>query len=84
MTVTYSLSNIHFHTKSEHTVDGKQYAIEMHMVHSIDEEYKNLTTYEKLVIGVFFVNEEGKENPLLKAFKLDSLRVASFNYPLDH
>eukprot|EP00826_Nyctotherus_ovalis_P054889 TRINITY_DN7238_c0_g1_i20.p1 TRINITY_DN7238_c0_g1~~TRINITY_DN7238_c0_g1_i20.p1 ORF type:complete len:130 (+),score=15.70 TRINITY_DN7238_c0_g1_i20:673-1062(+) len=48
----------------------------MHMVHSLDDKFKSLTTYEKLVIGVFFTNEDAGdiENPLLDAFNLDTLK----------
>lgn len=32
----FDLANVHFHTGSEHRFGGKQYDIEMHMVH-LDE-----------------------------------------------
>lgn len=77
VTLTYKLSNIHFHTGSEHTVNKHRYPVEMHMVHSLDDKFKSLTKYEKLVIGVFFTNEDadGYENPLLAAFNLNTLKV---------
>ena len=53
----YSLVNIHFHTLSEHTIDGKYYSIEMHMVHSLDKEFHHLIDRTKLVIGVLFENK---------------------------
>lgn len=31
--VAYELENFHFHTKSEHTLNGREWPIEMHMVH---------------------------------------------------
>ncbi|KAJ7551667.1 hypothetical protein O6H91_06G024100 [Diphasiastrum complanatum] len=31
--VNYSLTEFHFHTPSEHTLDGKSYPIEMHLTH---------------------------------------------------
>jgi carbonic anhydrase len=34
---TYSLKQFHFHTPSEHTVDGKNMPMEMHMVHQSDD-----------------------------------------------
>ncbi len=52
----YQLLQFHFHGHSEHTVDGKQYELEGHLVHrSADGSLA--------VIGVLFV--EGKNNPLL-------------------
>src|SRR5688500_18365964 len=34
---TYNLKQFHFHTPSEHTVDGKNMPMEMHMVHQSDD-----------------------------------------------
>jgi len=52
----FYLKQFHFHTPSEHTVNGKHYPLELHLVHA-DEE-GNLA-----VLGVFF--KVGKENPVL-------------------
>ena len=52
----YDLAQFHFHHKSEHTVDGKQFELECHLVHKNADG--NL-----LVVGVLF--NEGAENPLL-------------------
>ncbi|HEX6891724.1 MAG TPA: carbonic anhydrase family protein [Chryseolinea sp.] len=50
---TYNLKQFHFHTPSEHTVDGKHFPLEMHWVHqSSDGSFG--------VIGLLF--EEGKAN----------------------
>lgn len=52
----YRLLQFHFHGHSEHTIDGKQYALEVHLVHkSADGKFA--------VVGVMLV--EGKNNPLL-------------------
>src|SRR4051794_37914169 len=56
----YDLTQFHFHTPAEHLVYGKEYPMEMHMVHRSSD-----TTY--LVIGVFF--KEGKANELLSKFE---------------
>ncbi|NPB06055.1 MAG: carbonic anhydrase family protein [Aquificae bacterium] len=53
----FYLKQFHFHTPSEHTVNGKYYPMEMHLVHA-DEE-GNLA-----VIGVFF--KVGKQNATLE------------------
>jgi carbonic anhydrase len=52
----YELLQFHFHSPSEHTVDGKHLPIEMHLVRK--NEAGKLA-----VIGVFF--EEGDESPAL-------------------
>ncbi|MEO6039752.1 MAG: carbonic anhydrase family protein [Saprospiraceae bacterium] len=57
---TYSLLQFHFHTPSEHTVNGVSYPMEVHLVH------KNASTGKLAVIGILF--EEGAENELLKKF----------------
>jgi carbonic anhydrase len=48
---------MHFHLPGEHTVDGKHFAMEGHLVHK--SEAGGLA-----VLGVLF--ESGKENPVLK------------------
>lgn len=50
---TYNLKQFHFHTPSEHTVDGKHLPLEMHWVHQSDDGSFG-------VLGVLF--EEGKAN----------------------
>lgn len=55
----YTLQQIHFHTPSEHQVDGVTYPMEMHMVHTLDDD-----TARYLVIGVLF--REGGESPALE------------------
>lgn len=61
---TYDLQQFHFHTSSEHTINGTSYPMEVHLVH------KNLSTGKLAVIGIFF--NEGAENVLLQQF-LDHL-----------
>ena len=50
---TYEMQQGHFHSPSEHTVNGRHYPMEMHLVHS--SKNKKLA-----VIGVFI--EEGRHN----------------------
>lgn len=53
----YKLAQFHFHSPSEHTIDGKHAAMEMHLVHK-DAAGK------LAVIGVMI--EEGQKNPALE------------------
>ena len=56
--VEYNLIQFHFHSMSEHTVDGESYPLEVHFVHASEDG--NLA-----VVGVFY--EEGEENAELNA-----------------
>lgn len=62
---SWSLYNVHFHTPAEHLLDGKQYPLEIHFIHTLDAvNTQNPYSYEGrefLVFGVFFeevVDEE--------------------------
>ncbi len=57
----FEFRQFHFHTPSEHTVDGTPREMEMHMVHTLRGDDQ---TY--LVIGVFF--QEGESNGFLDQF----------------
>jgi carbonic anhydrase len=55
----YVLQQFHFHTPSEHTIDGRSFPLEAHFVHK--------TAGGKLaVVGLLF--EEGAENPALTPY----------------
>lgn len=56
--VKYNLLQYHFHTTSEHTLDGQSFPLEAHLVHKTDDGKLG-------VIGVFM--KEGAENPALAA-----------------
>ena len=61
----YTLAQFHFHTLSEHTVNGQHYDMEMHLVHADDAWLAGDTVNGRLaVIGVFI--EKGAENATLK------------------
>lgn len=54
--VKYKLAQFHFHSPSEHNVDGKSFPLEVHFVHKNEKG-------DLAVIGVLF--EEGAENPII-------------------
>jgi carbonic anhydrase len=55
---SYDLVQFHFHTPSEHLLDGVTYPMEMHLVHAQHDRPEHL-----LVVGVLF--KEGPPNALL-------------------
>lgn len=58
--VPYTLLQFHFHTPSEHHVNGKEYPMEIHFVHiSKESEY---------AVMAIFLQESSEENQFLKHF----------------
>ena len=57
---SYALVQFHFHSPSEHTLDGKQFPLEMHLVHA------GADGKPAVVVGVLF--EEGAANAALAPF----------------
>jgi carbonic anhydrase len=55
----FDLVQFHFHTPSEHLLDGVTYPMEMHLVHAEHDRPDQL-----LVVGVLF--KEGASNPLIE------------------
>ncbi|XP_078180232.1 alpha carbonic anhydrase 7-like [Carex rostrata] len=53
----YNLTQLHWHAPSEHTINGKRFAMEMHMVH--------LTPDGKKIAVIGFLYEYGHPDPLL-------------------
>lgn len=76
---TYELKQFHFHTSSEHTVNGISYPMEVHLVH------RDNTTGLLAVVGVFF-ELSNNDNPLLANFMNDlplnegDIYNSNFNY----
>ena len=62
---TYEAKQIHFHTPSEHLIDGITYPMELHFV-SILKDSGASSNPSFLVVGILF--KMGKENQFLKEF----------------
>jgi len=61
----YKFKQLHFHTPSEHLVDGMTFPMEMHMVNvSKDQKDSMISVYT--VVGILF--KMGKENKFIKEF----------------
>ena len=59
---SYKLDQFHFHTPSEHTLDGKSYPMELHLVNKS-------SSGQITVVGIFI--QEGAENPVLEPVFVD-------------
>ncbi|MEK6759475.1 MAG: carbonic anhydrase family protein [Deltaproteobacteria bacterium] len=66
--VDYKLLQFHFHTPSEHTVGGKSFGMELHLVHKNDKG-------ELAVVGVLL--EDGKDNQAYSAVLKDLPKKAN-------
>jgi carbonic anhydrase len=62
---TFNFKQCHFHTPSEHQIDGMTFPLEMHIVNIMPNENKEATP-QYLVVGVLF--KEGKENKFISDF----------------
>ncbi|MCU0245953.1 MAG: carbonic anhydrase family protein [Bryobacter sp.] len=71
----FELIQYHFHSPSEHTVAGKQYAMEMHLVHKS-------ASGKLAVIGVF--GEEGAPNPAFDPVWANLPGAKSIEHHLEH
>jgi len=66
----YRLIQYHIHAPSEHTIDGKNYDVEIHMVH---RSYSDNTLAS---VGVFFDSTAGGSdpNPFISALNISRAR----------
>ncbi len=71
----YDLVNFHFHSKSEHTLSGKQFPLEIHFVHRNDQNHL-------AVVGVFF--KEGVNNPWIEKLWKDIPKTKGVETPTVH
>ena len=62
--ITYNFKQIHFHTPSEHLLDGVTYPLEAHIVNQINSPEEDLPQY--LVISVLF--KLGEKNSFIDEF----------------
>ncbi len=69
----YELKQFHFHSPSKHTLNGKTFAMRVHLVHQNDEN-------DYLVIGLLF--EAGKHNKILN--ELPSFKKSRGEDPLSN
>lgn len=65
----YNVLQLHFHTPSEHAVDGKLYDAELHIVH---QKQGATGKNDLLVIGIFFsLSGSAPDHPFLKILNWD-------------
>ena len=76
---SYELKQLHFHTPSEHLIDGMTFPMEMHIVSKLNDSIKNGGS-SYTVLGILF--KIGRENKFLKEF-LNSVPDAETKDTLD-
>ena len=63
---TYKILNIHFHLNSEHTINGKNYDMEMHIVHeNTNTEDKN--NLHMVIAYIFEIDDYDEENSFINS-----------------
>ena len=75
---TFTSRQFHFHTPSEHLIDGVTYPMEMHIVNILKDSNAGKSP-QYLVVGFLF--KMGKENQFLKEF-LNTIPEEEHNSPL--
>lgn len=77
----YNLMDVHFHILAEHTIDGKAYDAEMHMVHIKDNDYlaaNNITDTDEdkvnkyLVVGTILQADGKTDNAAVARMNLNT------------
>ncbi|KAF6171495.1 hypothetical protein GIB67_018019 [Kingdonia uniflora] len=69
--IKYELSQVHWHSPSEHTIDGKRFDVEVHMVHlSLDPNAANKIA----VLGILY--HIGRPDPFLNGLRDHLLYIA--------
>ena len=75
---TYKILQFHLHAPAEHTIDGKYYELELHIVHA------NAVTGKLAVVGIFFDHLEGgnKANDFITSLQIGTPNAFAPTIPL--
>jgi carbonic anhydrase len=81
-TKLFKLLQFHFHSPSEHTINGRYYDSELHIVHSCNLKliliiFLEYETGELAVIGLFFDASKDIDSGLLEELELNNVNIAS-------
>lgn len=76
--ILYKILQLHIHAPSEHTFDGEERDLELHIVH------KSYNDDSLAVVAIYFDLDEGgdRTNPFLDALKLDQHNPTNLTIPL--
>lgn len=79
----YEPLQFHFHSPSEHTVDGKNYDLEVHFVHYIKGSSDNGSPLLGAVVGVFFDTGDDTPNAFIESLwdSIDSAQCVGETRP---
>lgn len=82
-TLEYKALQFHMHTPSEHTINGKYYDAEVHIVFEIVSDDKDKTDNTLTVLGFLFDHVTEEENTFFKDWNLSGNMDKEFNMNLD-
>jgi len=74
--VPFEAAQLHFHAPSEHTIDGKRFDLEVHIVHTVAPDYKFKDSLDRTyaVISILYEADESVDNdPFLSAIESTSI-----------
>jgi carbonic anhydrase len=67
----WNATEFHWHSKSEHTIDGRQFDLEMHIVHSPAMPKGGNNNYTNAFLGVLFDTDPD----IAAKFKEDEIKI---------
>ena len=72
----YTAAQFHFHAPSEHYLEGQQYDLEMHIVHTLKDEFK-APQRNKAVLGIMFQINNDVSQPFFETYTFNDLATAN-------
>lgn len=82
-TLEYKSLQFHLHTPSEHTIEGKHFDVEVHLVMEVVSEDKSKTEHGLTVLGFLFDHGSEEENSFFKEWDISRNLEREFEMNLE-